>query len=426
MSLAHVIILYQGKQQLVFVTSLITSGHYVSHLNAWSHKRLSDLLSSAVLLGHVGQSLLLLGVVIQLPPLLLQLLPLLLLLCASTGQTVRGDTDVLMMSGGRNCNVSSCWLRSYRKSGLPLLLPLCPDPLLLSPLCTTFLLQHIQTIHSHGGVDTREAPGSFPEGHTHNSVHKGNELLLLFLPLDEVSLDQRLQLSQIFLLTLPVDVLPSDQNTLLEMIVLFAKATFLPGWWHLIISTHIKIHFLSIRDLWGTDICHKPTEGNSFLLYLHQVVLQLLTEDSLDAYFGLGFESSSLQQQQNSSVNKRRKKKLLIRIYYNSKLKRIDFFFKSKLMDKYWRKCWNDYILSLLYDVFCVRHFVIDEFCKMDPISLFLDWQTFLITRQCSYGNSSHSLQCVSVSDCWPAISVHCGKRRSNINDIVQTCFWYQ
>lgn len=35
----------------------------------------------------------------------------------------------------------------------------------------------------------------------------------------------------------------------------------------LISSAHVKIHFVAIRDLWSRNICHKPMEMNSLLLY---------------------------------------------------------------------------------------------------------------------------------------------------------------
>lgn len=97
---------------------------------------------------------------------------------------------------------------SYREPGLPLLLPLRPDPLLLGPLGATLLLRDetrsavIWDKHNHRSWSRR----------THDSVDEGDEILLLFLPLDEVSLDQRLQLRQILLLTLPVDVLRAEKG----------------------------------------------------------------------------------------------------------------------------------------------------------------------------------------------------------------------
>lgn len=47
--------------------------------------------------------------------------------------------------------------------------------------------------------------------HTHNSVNEGDKLLFFLLPLDEMSLNQRLQLCQVLLLTLPADVLPPEK-----------------------------------------------------------------------------------------------------------------------------------------------------------------------------------------------------------------------
>lgn len=89
------------------------------------------LLSSAVLLGHVGQSLLLLGVLILLPTLLLLLLTFLLLLFISTGDSVSRRAAVSLIA---------CAVESYREPGLPLLFSLCSDPVLFCSLSSTLLL----------------------------------------------------------------------------------------------------------------------------------------------------------------------------------------------------------------------------------------------------------------------------------------------
>ena len=117
---------------------------------------------------------------------------------------------------------------------------------------------------SHGeSVPDRES-GILPL--THDSFHEGDELLFFFLPLDEVSLYQSLQLCQILLLTLPGDVLPPNQDqALLEFCLLFVK--FVSRGKHSIKPTHIKIHFFTIRDFWDGYILHKPADVNSLLLY---------------------------------------------------------------------------------------------------------------------------------------------------------------
>lgn len=92
----------------------------------------SDLLCSAVLLGHVGEDLLLLGIFIQLLALLLQLLALLLLLQGAQPQVTQKKQPSLKVFEA---------VETHGESGLPLLLSLCSDSLLLCSLSATFLLE---------------------------------------------------------------------------------------------------------------------------------------------------------------------------------------------------------------------------------------------------------------------------------------------
>jgi len=103
---------------------------------------------------------------------------------------------------------------------------------------------------------------------THDSVYEGDEILFLFLPLDEVSLDQRLQLRQILDLPLPVDVLPSEtQSRGVRMRLVCARSgCFSPDWRYLMRLTHIKIYFLPIRELWDGNVGHEPVEVKSLWL----------------------------------------------------------------------------------------------------------------------------------------------------------------
>lgn len=162
------------------------------------NKEVNDLMASTVLLGHIWEGLLLLGVVIVLLTLVLHLLTFLFLLYVSTGASIKGGT-VLYMWFGNNLlyceDISWCTLRPYRKSGLPLLLSLCPDSLLLCSLSTTLLLKAHKQKHTQSWwfffffFNQTEAQVFLFDGRAHNSVNEGDELLFLFLPLDEMSLD---------------------------------------------------------------------------------------------------------------------------------------------------------------------------------------------------------------------------------------------
>lgn len=84
---------------------------------------------------------------------------------------------------------------------------------------------------------------------SHNSLFEADELFLLLLPALKVSIDQALQLNQILVLTLLLDVLQDqrqkhnrqpDRNTQQQTQIL-----------HVVTSTYIKVHFLTIGDLWS-------------------------------------------------------------------------------------------------------------------------------------------------------------------------------
>lgn len=103
---------------------------------------------------------------------------------------------------------------------------------------------------------------------THNSRFEGDELLLLLLPALKVIIDQALQLNQILVLTLLMDILLSPGvdsrqtcvNTTVRIsfsvvipsnsILLVYKPPKNPDWIKgICMSTYIKVHFLTIRDL---------------------------------------------------------------------------------------------------------------------------------------------------------------------------------
>lgn len=177
------------------------------------HYELNDLLPSTVLLGHVWEGLLLLGIVIILLTLLLQLLALFLLLYAA--QICHVEEKPMSL----HCLAYMCVMwgdESLCTKTVPPVWPASPSLSLPGP-CAALLSQHdvspIKETHTVTVVLTKQETTRFLfSGHTYDSVNEGDELLFLFLPLDEVSLDERLQLREILLLSLPVDVLPPNKH----------------------------------------------------------------------------------------------------------------------------------------------------------------------------------------------------------------------
>lgn len=216
----------------------------------------SDLLCSAVLLGHVGEDLLLLCIFIQLLALLLQLLALLLLLQgAPPGHTEEKQPSLKALrpwelTASRACLSFSLSARTLCCSALSArrfswrwdhccwtwrcfdgLVVLWGLSLSLALKIWRGILQMWLHLFCVKGIKTQYLPAKWEKNKSvesskhiwgdvlhaaqkdsHDSIDEGDELLFLLLPLDEVSFDQRLQLRQILLHALPVDVL-SQTNT---------------------------------------------------------------------------------------------------------------------------------------------------------------------------------------------------------------------
>lgn len=94
--------------------------------------------------------------------------------------------------------------------GLALFIPLGSDPLLLSSLGATLLLRVTSCLSNlrrrrRRRRDLRSDKAAVVRAH--NPLFEGDELLLLLLPALKVSVDERLQLDQVFVLAFLLDVL---------------------------------------------------------------------------------------------------------------------------------------------------------------------------------------------------------------------------
>lgn len=86
---------------------------------------------------------------------------------------------------------------------------------------------------------------------SHNPLLEADDLLLLLFPALKVDLDQSLQFHQVLLHPFPVDVLQTKDRPALSLDV--ACAQYL----HVLVKfTHIKIHYLTIRNLRGDEVGH--------------------------------------------------------------------------------------------------------------------------------------------------------------------------
>lgn len=97
---------------------------------------------------------------------------------------------------------------AHLSPGLALFIPLSTNPLLLGSFSSTLLLEIIMM--SEVWCMTLIQQSAILRFYSYNSLFEGNEFLLFLLPALKVSVDQRLQLNQVFVLTFLLDVLPAQ------------------------------------------------------------------------------------------------------------------------------------------------------------------------------------------------------------------------